>query len=570
MIANLDPSARGTDMVYDDIFCGSDYLDMAQRIGITEDDFVITQSMDGAQVYQNKKSDTWIGIWIINDYSPHIRVNDRHTLSAFIIPGPNKPKIIDSFTFRGLHHFSALQRENNGKGLRVWDALKDTVVDSKVIHLFATADAVGMPELDGRVGHHGARACRLGCPMVGRHKPNSGHYFQAHARPYNNPVQDCDHPSVNVRLLSPLSPEQYREDLDLVISSRTQREYEENRKKTGISKPTVLSSLDPKTSMHIPKCFVLDLMHLLSINIDELFLSLIRGTIKCESTDNKLSWDWCTLVGEVWENHGRLVAEATSLFPSFFHRPPRNPAQKINSGYKATEWFLYVFGLGPGLFRAVIPKQYWQNLCRLVRGVRILLQRSITGSQVREAHASLILFAEEYEQLYYRQRPDRIHFCRPCIHTITHAATEIIRVGPGTHTTQYPIERSINRFCRRIRQPSNPFVNLARGTVFEAQSSAAMSIYPFLDPKHGKPSIPESSIPVDKGFFLLSPRDRYATKITGPYAQVIIQSGFGIQRTRFGRLHLPDGHTARSLYSETRQSTKSVRVTRNVKVLLSV
>ncbi|THU96554.1 hypothetical protein K435DRAFT_664208, partial [Dendrothele bispora CBS 962.96] len=79
MINGLDPILQGADMVYDDIFCGSDYLELAQRIGITEDDFVITQSTDGAQVYQNKKSDTWVGIWIINDYSPTVRKQSTHT-----------------------------------------------------------------------------------------------------------------------------------------------------------------------------------------------------------------------------------------------------------------------------------------------------------------------------------------------------------------------------------------------------------------------------------------------------------------------------------------------------------
>ncbi|KIJ90708.1 hypothetical protein K443DRAFT_34032, partial [Laccaria amethystina LaAM-08-1] len=125
------------------------------------------------------------------------------------------------------------------------------------------------------------------------------------------------------------------------------------------------------------------------------------------------------------------------------HCPPRNPAEKISSGFKATEYYLYLFGLGPGVFRAVLPKKYWQNFCKLVHGFRIIIQWSIRGRQVLEAHVSFTSFFEEYENLYYQRRMDRLHFCRPCLHTLLHAAPEIIHVGPGAYTTQFTMERAI-------------------------------------------------------------------------------------------------------------------------------
>ncbi|KIK07040.1 hypothetical protein K443DRAFT_25755, partial [Laccaria amethystina LaAM-08-1] len=94
-------------------------------------------------------------------------------LPAVVVPGPNKPKNPDSFLFQSFHHVSALQRENNGVGLHVWDGLKEETVNSRVIVILNTANAVALTELDGRVGHHGAQGCRLGCDMKGRHKPSS-------------------------------------------------------------------------------------------------------------------------------------------------------------------------------------------------------------------------------------------------------------------------------------------------------------------------------------------------------------------------------------------------------------
>ncbi|KAF8262724.1 hypothetical protein EI94DRAFT_1425307, partial [Lactarius quietus] len=50
----------GTDIVYDDVLCGSEMQDLTERINITANDTVLSSSLDGAQLYQNKKSDTWI------------------------------------------------------------------------------------------------------------------------------------------------------------------------------------------------------------------------------------------------------------------------------------------------------------------------------------------------------------------------------------------------------------------------------------------------------------------------------------------------------------------------------
>ena len=116
------------------------------------------------------------------DYDPKTRYKKKHVIPALIIPGPHKPKYIDSYTFRSFHHLSALQHENNGAGLPVWDAEKECVIPSKIGLIGGLADAVGLTELDGRVGHHGAQGCQIGCEMTGMHKPNSGHYYVVHLR----------------------------------------------------------------------------------------------------------------------------------------------------------------------------------------------------------------------------------------------------------------------------------------------------------------------------------------------------------------------------------------------------
>ncbi len=115
-LKSYDEAISAGELVYDDIFTGADFLALADSLNLTINDITVSFSIDGAQLYQNKKSDTWIAIWIINDYNPSVRFRKKHVLPAVIIPGPNKPKNIDSYLFRSFYHLSALQRENNGAG----------------------------------------------------------------------------------------------------------------------------------------------------------------------------------------------------------------------------------------------------------------------------------------------------------------------------------------------------------------------------------------------------------------------------------------------------------------------
>ena len=52
---------------YNDIFCGSTYLQGIYNGTITLDNTLLMISIDGAQLYKFKESDCWIYIWIILD-----------------------------------------------------------------------------------------------------------------------------------------------------------------------------------------------------------------------------------------------------------------------------------------------------------------------------------------------------------------------------------------------------------------------------------------------------------------------------------------------------------------------
>ena len=343
---------------------------------------------------------------------------------------------------------------------------------------------------------------------------------------------------------------------------------------TGISKLSLLSGLPH--ALPVPLCFSLDLMHHPYLNIPDLLLGLWRGTIDCDKDDDKETWDWAVLKGNIWKEHGKTVADATPYMPGSFDRPPRNPAEKISSGYKAWEFVLYIYGLGPALFYDILPYKYWTNFCKLVYGIRILAQRIITASQLCDAHRSLSEFSDEFEALYYQRKPYRLHFVRMSIHTLSHMSPEVFRVGPGICSSQWTMERTIGNLGEEVRQHSNPFANLAQRGIRRSQTNALKAMIPDLEPD--KDAIPHGAVDLGNNCLLLRAKDTVSWTVEPAEATAIkayLRSkgvpqaeNSPIHVTRWSRLRLRNGQVARSAWKELRKPLNKVRMARCIKVLL--
>ena len=551
---------------YSDFIHGSDYLAAVREGWITDDDVVLMFSIDGAQLYAHKVSDCWIYIWVIFDHAPELRYKKRYVLPGTVIPG--KPKNIDSFLFPGFHHLSALQRE----GFKIWDASRNKMFTCRPFLALGTADGPGMMHISGLVGYHGKYGCRLYCGLVGRHKANGSHYYPVLLKPNNFTVSGCSHDDISFTSLPTCSLSLFQQNLQYLVESPNDTQYKRRRLETGISKPSLFLGLQQHKTLPLPGCFGSDVMHLLALNISDLLISLWRGTFDCERTDNRSSWDWAVLRGAVWEAHGEQVAAATPYLPGSFDRPPRNPAQKISSGYKAWEYMLYLYALGPALFYNVLPEKYWKHFCKLVYGVRIIYQRKIQFADLQKAHDALIQFAQGFELLYYQRRADRIHFVRQSIHALTHLATEILRIGPGICSSQWTMERTIGNLGQEVRQPSNAFANLSRKAIQRCQVNALKAMIPNLD--HSPAEVSQTALDIGNGFVLLRARDRTARAMSDIEKDALMKyieynqdmdDEWHPTVTRWARLRLPNGQIARSAWKEKEKAAK-VRITRNVKV----
>jgi hypothetical protein len=559
---------------YGDFFDGSQYLDAVNEGLVKEDDIVLMLSLDGAQLFMSKQSDCWVCIWVVFDHPPGVRYKKPFVLPAFVIPGPSPPRIMDSFLYRSLQHLTALQKE----GLRLWDASKNVIVTAHPFFALGAADGPGLTHLNGLVGHMGKNGCRLYCGVRGRRKPRDSHYYPALLKPlapYD--VDGCSHPDLDFEdpdLFMP-SVERYREHLRLLVRSRNETNYKANRLETGIVKPSIFLGLEEKKCFPVPVCFGSDIMHHCSLNIPDLLIPLWRGTFDCSATDKRSNWDWAVLTGEMWTEHGKTVAAATPYLPGSFDRPPRDPALKISSGYKAWEFLMYMYGLGPGVFYNILPPPYYENFCNLVYGMRIINQHHISAMQLLQAEEALFRFARGFEKLYYQRRVDRIHFVRQSIHQCIHLAFEVTRVGPPIISSQWTMERTIGNLTQELRQPSNPYANLAQRALLRCQINALKNIIPQLEEPV---RLPRNAIDLGDGYVLLRRRDTTARAVLPDEGLALVSylrklpifteipSQSEVSEVRWARLRLPTGQIARCLWTEQSKTLDRLRMARNVKV----
>ena len=275
----------------------------------------------------------------------------------------------------------------------------------------------------------------------------------------------------------------------------------------------------------------------------------------------------------VWQAHGASVAGAGLYLPVCLDsRVPRNPAEKISSGYKAVEYLVYVFGLCPALLYRLLPQKFYYHFCKLVFATRVIHRHHKTKDELLGAHQAFLEFVYEFEILYYKHDLRRLHFIRPCIHALTHIVPEHFRLGSLSELSQWTMERTIGNLGQEIRLHSDPYANLSQRVIERARANALHALAP--DLFHAAEKLPSGACDVGGNYILLGPRERHemdvmtleAFKKFSESYHWRIQNGDSLGIDRFARLLLPNGQITRSWWHEKKRPAQKVRIARNVKV----
>ncbi len=97
-------------------------------------------------------------------------------------------------------------------------------------------------------------------------------------------------------------------------------QYQAIQLETGLCHPTIFSGL--QHSLGFPQMFIMDIMHLVSINDPDLLLGLWCGTLQHYAWHKKEDWEWFVLKEKIWKAHGETVTCAMPYLPSSFDWAP--------------------------------------------------------------------------------------------------------------------------------------------------------------------------------------------------------------------------------------------------------
>ncbi len=115
---------------------------------------------------------------------------------------------------------------------------------SKVFLALLTADGPSMMHVMGLVGYHRKHGCHLYCRLAGQYEAYRKHYFPMLLKPTNYNIEGCMHDNVNIQNLPKPSHNYYNSNLQFLLTSPNETQYYTQHLATGISKPSIFSSLD--------------------------------------------------------------------------------------------------------------------------------------------------------------------------------------------------------------------------------------------------------------------------------------------------------------------------------------
>jgi hypothetical protein len=272
-------------------------------------------SLDGMQLTNMRHHEVTPVIFMNLNLPPEERYLVKNILAGLVIPGPKKPHDLDTFLRPLVDELLDLD-----KGVYAWDGYSKTPFQLKAWVTMVTgdgpalADAIGMKRPGNAV--RPCRTCEIKATM------GETHYYV----PHDN--YDFERPPLRKRLRKLIRDiEQYGNNDD-------------TRERTGITRSSILLEL---RSLHFPRSFPADIMHLVLQNIAPTLYQLwSRKKLSVDKPGNRnfAARPYHLDDASISEISASLVG-ARGNIPTFLSHYPRR-IDKNHNGYKASEWEAWV------------------------------------------------------------------------------------------------------------------------------------------------------------------------------------------------------------------------------------
>jgi hypothetical protein len=439
---NFSRKTRPTE--FRDIFDGDLYHKFhLDQLGLFRDrhDVALHMSLDGVQVTNMRHHEVTPVILINLNLPPGERYKIENILVSMVIPGPNKPKELDTFLQPLVEEMKQLDH-----GIKAFDAYTKSAFTLKAWITIVTGDGPAISDAIGfkRPGN-AFRPCRF-CLIKGQMeqtelKRTKTYYVPHTGYSFNSP---------------PIRPGDLREVIDLVVAADSSI----SSRDSGINRASILTEL---RSLHFPRSFPIDIMHCILLNITETLFTLWNRT-KLGSGENVQSTDNCYLSKDSIVSISKSLANARSDIPANLCRAPRR-IDNHYKGYKAAEWEAWLIHYGIPLLDQHIGDEYVNNFRQLSRIYSLATQYTIQRFEFSDLKELAIDFVQSYEKLYYRQEPKCLPVCSVNVHYLLHIPACIQDCGPARYWWQFPMERYCGFIKQFARSKSQLNTSIANGVI---------------------------------------------------------------------------------------------------------
>jgi hypothetical protein len=129
-------------------------------------DVALGLATDGFSPFKNRRVTAWPLILFNYNLPPQLRFLLDHIICVGVIPGPRKPRDLDSFLWPVVYEFLSLAR-----GVRAYDGVKAELFKLHAYLILGTGDMPAVASLMRMLGHNAICACRM-CGIIGIRIPN--------------------------------------------------------------------------------------------------------------------------------------------------------------------------------------------------------------------------------------------------------------------------------------------------------------------------------------------------------------------------------------------------------------
>ena len=377
-----------------DVFDGTHYRDLLEK-EVTIDghglghtyfsdprDIALGLGTDGVNPWRRRKSTFWPILLYNFNLPPEERFHDNNAICVGEVPGPGKPKDMDSFLYPLVQELLKLS-----VGVQAYDVVEGEMFTLRAYLITVFGDIPAVSMLLRMKGHNACSPCRL-CTIRGIRIPNSSIttlYVPLCRKNLETSQADYDPANLPSR-----THEQFMVQAREVQSAKTNAQSERLATEYGINGIPLLATLD---SLSLPLSTGYEFMHLVFENLIPNLTLLWSGNYKGFGKNQPFVFSKTT-----WEAIGAATAASRSTVPSSYGAPVPNVATD-RSYFSAESWSQWALFIGPIVLNGRFSKgRYYDHFCDLIKLINLCLKFEFSKEDIADIRKGFIRWVKTYEK----------------------------------------------------------------------------------------------------------------------------------------------------------------------------